>query len=724
VRTTRKCIVLALWIILILSVPLAVFAGGNNPILPPGTGWTLFGYPWGQYHTGCEGYDGNGQFNPTLKCRTGGPIKGYDIMIPTGTPLITPVKVRISTSCAVDKMGNVYTWVDTMDGKTRFGGLHIGSGFCPAVGSIIEPGGQWAVSACTGNCNGDHVHFTVIDLNSWSNIDAMAWLGQFGAGVYNPQPQPNQAPQVLAVNEYSFSAHSHGYPIYDRNMRLYFGFVSPANRNLDNLPSDLLNFSGSYLFPAGTEIWLNGVHGPYEAAQGMQVVEAESVAGNSAAERQGGGACNTASIEAETLAAAGCLVDPTKKHPTAIPQVQDQFSIAVSTTDDFTANPYQRNGSDVKVICPSDTTLEWKVNGDRLKLTAYSGTSSSGGTSGGVTLPVVDVDIIVINKQLVPYITTEDASSEEPSSILPLPENLDIPSLPDSVSKVNVILSSCALLLLVIGGAGMLLGYSKQNRHYMALGQVSFVFGVVLLIVFITKPWEDPRPSQETTSTVAESTPLPTQVPPGLERQVEVVIVNVDIVVPNVNGNGDPPPSWEGAPQPGECRIHPGWPDAIQQWCGWITKYAHKNGVEPDWVAAMMWQESKGNPNARSYVCATGLIQVMPSDGALVYVNGKAQCTDDRNQANLDRYYSYYSGVFRNRPTMDELYTPEFNIAYGTGYVGGLLKSHGSMWQALLYYGGVGYGDVYRGAVKGHYDCIVNNQQNSCRADLQNARNN
>lgn len=168
--------------------------------------------------------------------------------------------------------------------------------------------------------------------------------------------------------------------------------------------------------------------------------------------------------------------------------------------------------------------------------------------------------------------------------------------------------------------------------------------------------------------------------------------------------------------QPADCGINTRWPQSIKQWCGWLTYYARLNGYDPDWAAAQMWQESGGNPNAQSNKCATGLIQVMPSDGKLTSATNSGYC-DLTNGTNAN-YKEYYSGVFRNRPTIAQLRDPEYNLSWGLNYMGNLIKSHGSIWDALLYYGGVGYGDRYRGAVKIHYDCVVSQIKASCTGGL------
>jgi len=123
------------------------------------------------------------------------------------------------------------------------------------------------------------------------------------------------------------------------------------------------------------------------------------------------------------------------------------------------------------------------------------------------------------------------------------------------------------------------------------------------------------------------------------------------------------------------CLVSNKFPPVILQWCGLITRYANKHGLPPDLVAALILQESGGNPLAFSNSGAVGLMQVMPRDGiaaSFVCINGPC---------------------FENRPTTLELQDPEYNIAYGTKLLAGLYNRYGDMREALKNYGpkDVGY---------------------------------
>lgn len=135
-----------------------------------------------------------------------------------------------------------------------------------------------------------------------------------------------------------------------------------------------------------------------------------------------------------------------------------------------------------------------------------------------------------------------------------------------------------------------------------------------------------------------------------------------------------------------ECSIGGSYPETIRQWCGLIEKHAANNGLDPDLIAAVMLQESGGNAGAYSSSGAVGLMQVMPRDGlaaGFMCVNGPC---------------------FASRPSMDELYDPDFNIQYGSGMLAGLISKHGSPREALVAYGPMNVGYYYADKVMAIYD--------------------
>jgi soluble lytic murein transglycosylase-like protein len=115
----------------------------------------------------------------------------------------------------------------------------------------------------------------------------------------------------------------------------------------------------------------------------------------------------------------------------------------------------------------------------------------------------------------------------------------------------------------------------------------------------------------------------------------------------------------------------------VRQWCDLIHKYANPVGLDDNLIAAVMWQESGGNPKAYSKSGAVGLMQVMPRDG----LAAAFQCKT--------------GPCFANRPSMDQLYDPEFNISYGVRMLAGLLEKNGTMREALQAYGPMDVGYYY-----------------------------
>ena len=117
------------------------------------------------------------------------------------------------------------------------------------------------------------------------------------------------------------------------------------------------------------------------------------------------------------------------------------------------------------------------------------------------------------------------------------------------------------------------------------------------------------------------------------------------------------------------CVINSNFPEEVRQWCSQIMRHASKNNLDPDLIAAVIWQESGGNPIAYSKSGAVGLMQVMPRDG----IASTFQCIN--------------GPCFSNRPTITELEKPNFNIKFGTGMIAGLLQRYGSLREALKFYG-------------------------------------
>ena len=135
-----------------------------------------------------------------------------------------------------------------------------------------------------------------------------------------------------------------------------------------------------------------------------------------------------------------------------------------------------------------------------------------------------------------------------------------------------------------------------------------------------------------------------------------------------------------------KCLVSGNYPESIRQWCKLITEYSKKNKLDPDLIAALIWQESGGNPVAYSRSGAVGLMQVMPKDG----IAATFQCKN--------------GPCFASRPSIKELQDPKFNIKYGTGMLAGLVNRHGSVREALKYYGPMNVGYYYADKVIGIFN--------------------
>ncbi len=158
-----------------------------------------------------------------------------------------------------------------------------------------------------------------------------------------------------------------------------------------------------------------------------------------------------------------------------------------------------------------------------------------------------------------------------------------------------------------------------------------------------------------------------------------------DIAVVAVQDSVEQQPPAESAPpveesaesDSPECSISAGYPEAILRWCGYVDRYAQENGLDPNLIAAVMLQESGGNPDAYSKSGAVGLMQVMPRDGlsaSFMCINGPC---------------------FASRPSTAELYDPEFNIRYGAGMLAGLIRRYGDVREGLRSYGPMNMGYRY-----------------------------
>jgi len=119
-----------------------------------------------------------------------------------------------------------------------------------------------------------------------------------------------------------------------------------------------------------------------------------------------------------------------------------------------------------------------------------------------------------------------------------------------------------------------------------------------------------------------------------------------------------------------------------------ITKAAGDYGLDPTTLAVLIFWESGGDQNAISSDGAVGLMQVMPRDG----IAATFQCPN--------------GPCFANRPTMEELKDPSFNITYGSKMLAGLISKYGSAREGLFHYGPVYVGYSYADAILGMTEMV------------------
>jgi len=126
-----------------------------------------------------------------------------------------------------------------------------------------------------------------------------------------------------------------------------------------------------------------------------------------------------------------------------------------------------------------------------------------------------------------------------------------------------------------------------------------------------------------------------------------------------------------------ECSLSQYYPESVLQWCQVIEEKAAASLLDPNLVAAVILQESGGNPSAISYSGAVGLMQVMPNDG----IAATFQCIN--------------GPCFASRPSTEELLDPSNNITYGTQMLANLMSKHGNARDALFSYGPMDVGYRY-----------------------------
>jgi soluble lytic murein transglycosylase-like protein len=153
-------------------------------------------------------------------------------------------------------------------------------------------------------------------------------------------------------------------------------------------------------------------------------------------------------------------------------------------------------------------------------------------------------------------------------------------------------------------------------------------------------------------------------------------VINSGFAQPALSQSADP----SSDPNNYSAQLSQRFPQSIQQWKTLIEFSAADFGLDPNLIAAVMLQESGGDSLAYSSSGAVGLMQVMPNDGlASEFICGNQPC-------------------FLNRPSINELQDPEFNVQFGSHLLAALINHEGSEREALKSYGpmdmGYDYADI------------------------------
>ncbi len=126
--------------------------------------------------------------------------------------------------------------------------------------------------------------------------------------------------------------------------------------------------------------------------------------------------------------------------------------------------------------------------------------------------------------------------------------------------------------------------------------------------------------------------------------------------------------------------LSPIWPPVIRQWSPLIIREAQANGLDPDFIAAIIDAESNGDDQVVSYAGAVGLMGVMPTGPGLEW-----------------------------RPSTETLKDPEINVNWGVAILAKILQqSGGDITAALAAYSG-GWDQANRGVPKRYARQVLNN---------------
>ena len=126
--------------------------------------------------------------------------------------------------------------------------------------------------------------------------------------------------------------------------------------------------------------------------------------------------------------------------------------------------------------------------------------------------------------------------------------------------------------------------------------------------------------------------------------------------------------------------LAPNWRPGIRNWGPIIGPIAADSGIDPDFVAAVINEESNGVPDGISRVGAVGLMGVMPTGPGLEW-----------------------------RPETDELLDPEVNLRWGVAILADIVRqSGGDIFAALAAYAG-GWDQASKRVPREYAEAVLDN---------------
>lgn len=154
-------------------------------------------------------------------------------------------------------------------------------------------------------------------------------------------------------------------------------------------------------------------------------------------------------------------------------------------------------------------------------------------------------------------------------------------------------------------------------------------------------------------------------------RRLVAVLLGAVLVVLSIH-----PVFAEGEKISATSGLSPYWEPAVARWSHLIVRYAGIRGLDPDFVASVIWKESKGDSTVLGPTGAVGLMCVKP---------------------------------FSWRPSADELEKPWTNMAAGTRTLAHVIRdAHGDVYYALAAYNG-GWDQIHLGVTRRYAADVLDN---------------